>query len=103
MAVAGRMVSASSAASPSSVAEPAIISGSLGRPEIEAERAVLHHVSAIGDVAGAEQHLAFRDGITLRADGKDAQRSGAEAAKNGNAFKERYVVLDRHTAPRIIA
>ena len=78
-AVTGRTVSASKAefAKQGARVRRASLSSSLSRPEKRLNEPLLHHIGAVGGIAGVEQHLAFFDGITLGADGKDAQRSGA--------------------------
>jgi exodeoxyribonuclease-3 len=60
------------------------------------EGTVLDDIGAVGGLARGEQQLAGLDRIAFSADGKNAQRAGAQPMQNGHSFKERDVVLDGH-------
>ena len=97
VAVTGRMVSVSSASSPSSVPRPdddALPPSALAA--IECERAFLHHKPESADVAGTEQHLARMHVAALGADRENAQRSAAEQLERRHPFEEGDIVLNGH-------
>ena len=95
VAVAGRVVSAKSADSPSRVPGPATISrfAALG---LQRERAFLDRIGAIGGVAGGEQHLTRFEPVALRADGQDPQAGGPSRRRIGirsrNAISSSIVI-----------
>src|SRR5262249_36296625 len=65
---------------------------------LEQERAFLHHVAGIGDVAFAEQDVAVMDVAALGADGHDAQGVVAEQRERTDALEKVDIVFDAHAA-----
>ena len=88
VAVAGRLVSAISASSPSSVPGPAMTSPIAFDALVEPERALLDDVAAVGRLAGDEQHLALVHVAALRADRENAQRVAAEQPQRRHPLDE---------------
>ncbi|MNR67088.1 hypothetical protein D3C85_1908990 [compost metagenome] len=63
---------------------------------LQHERAFLHDVAAIGEIAGIEQHGAARHFLGLGADREDAQRGTAEQRQRRHLFEKSDVVFERH-------
>ena len=99
VAVTGRVVSVSSASSPSSAPRATVISAALafGVVGLERERAFLDHIAGVGRIAGREQHLAAVHVAALGADRQDAQRVAPEDREARHPLQEGDVVLDRHS------
>ena len=66
------------------------------RALLDRERAGLHDIAAVGELAGVEQHRAARQLARLGADGEHAQGLLAERGQRRHLLEEGDVVVERH-------